>query len=30
MAGAAVVAFERATWHARNALDVPWVEVVSG
>ena len=26
---AAVVAFERAMWHAQNPFDVPWVEVIS-
>ncbi len=27
---AAVVAYERAMWHAQNPLEAPWVEVVSG
>jgi terminase small subunit-like protein len=27
---AAVVASDRAAWHAQNPLEVPWVEVVSG
>jgi hypothetical protein len=27
---AAVVAFERALWHAGNELNTPWLEVIGG